>query len=149
MSVRSKRQNSFCNMFPSACLSPYPHFHKHIQAQTRYPNAVQFTHKSCSPPLTSFQMSEQSRIDILTVVRTHKYYEIKHQGSNMTGPSGSSFSYLHKPRSTAALFADFHSMKSEVKFSTFGFSRTLQLTVTSPFSVATNAGVLPCRANKP
>lgn len=42
----------------------------------------------------------------------------------------------------------FYSAKSEVKFSTFRFSRTLQLTVTSPFSVATHSGVLPCRVNK-
>ena len=137
----------------SLCLSPYPHFHKHIQLSrhgtARHGTARQPSHyyspvkvalpQSTSPKWVSGAASTSS-------LRRYTHYRIKkQQADNMTGPSGRKISHLHThthththtlthshTRRTRLLHKPyFHSTKSQLKSRTFRFSRTLQLTVTS------------------
>lgn len=79
----------------SLCLSPYPHFHKHIQL-SRHGTAAPLLQprKSCSSTVDFSKMSERSRVDILTAP-LHILPNKKQQADNMTGPSGRKISHLH------------------------------------------------------
>lgn len=151
MSVRSsrtKRQNSFCNMSPPPPLSPYPHLHKHIQAQTRHPNTVQLPTKVALPPPLTFsnEWAEPYRHPYCST-HTHKHYEMKRRASNMTDRAvgnvlptqttepGCSINCIFTPRSLKL---------NSVRFAFQGHCSSLSQTL----FIATDAGVLPRRANK-
>ena len=134
----------------SLCLSPYPHFHKHIQL-SRHGTARHCTaalsllqpRKSCSPTVDFSKMSERSRVDILTAP-LHTLPNKKAAGGQHdrterqenlppthTHTHTHTLTHSHTRRTRLLHKPYFHSTKSQLKSRTFRFSRTLQLTVTS------------------